>query len=497
MEKEFRVENYGVKHPKTRSILEIEKNMTCCQAVLLTNQTTAVYSNRDSLCKKTLETDAEHTHEKVFSRSSGSNARIATRDSIIALFNKEGKIRLIDYDGNRLSFIDTGSSPLRALAFLTNDVLCAGGEGCRVIVYCIYDGSRLTEIGYSDYVESITANEKYMAVSLASGELHIYEYTISETGASGAEGRKRMKIAMHEVSDLYVEKPCILQFISETQLFIGMSNGTGYVYSMAEKAITIGSTMHSKGITKVEVHGDYLITSSLDGRLRVSTHTLREISSLYAGSSIQTFNALFSTSGETAQITGVQYIIATSTGNIIVYRDRWTPDPAVPSPVIRKSGPQNIKEYTQRDTTETQTLSMSLPDEKKRGKYGRLMWTFQYRKALHFAITQGNPDFITSIMDYLHRIDRLLIAVSSLRDEQIATVAEVSIDLLKNKEFFGLANSVLVYCSNILQSRENASESPIHEIVDRAVQEIDDECLVQSMLVETTEYMKGLLTPRK
>ncbi|KAI5167459.1 hypothetical protein NEIG_00170 [Nematocida sp. ERTm5] len=496
MEKEFRIENYGVKHPKTRTIIEVERNISGCYAVVLTNQNTAVYSNRDSLCKKSLDTDTEKNSEKVFSRSSGTDARIATNDSIIALFNKEGKIRLVDYDGNRLSFIDTGNAPLRALAFLSSDVLCAGGESCKVFVYCIYDTSRLTELTYSDYVDSISSNGKYMAVSLASGELHIYEYAISDTGASGVVGRKKVKISVNEVADLYVEKSCIVQFINETQLFIGMCNGTGYIYCMEEKAITIASSMHSKGFTKAEVHGEYLITSSLDGRLRVSTHTLREVSSLYAGSSIQAFNALFSKSKD-SHITGIQYIISTTTGNVLVYRDRWTPEPVTPVPVIQKSGPQNIREYNKQDTTETRTLSVHMQSDHKKGKFGRFMSTFQYRKALLAAIDLKNVETITSVMDYLHRIDRLLISVSSLTDENISVVAEISVDMLKIREFFDLANSVLVYCGNVLQSRESVEGNPIYEIIGRAVQEIEDEYLVQSVLAETTEYIKGLLTPSK
>ncbi|KAI5190225.1 hypothetical protein NEMIN01_0924 [Nematocida minor] len=494
MEKEFQLVNYGVKPLKTRSIVEIEQNAPDSQAVLLINQTTAVFSKGNSLYKKPI--DGEEA-EKVFSRSTGTSPRIATCDSVIALYNREGKIRLIDYDGNSLSFIDTGSSAIRAVSFLSNDAICVGGESCRLQVYSTYDSTRLFETTFPEYIDSITSNGKYLAISLASGEMHIYSYFFSHTGETGIASRKKVKLMVHEITALHMEKPCLLQFLSGNSLFIGLCTGAGYVYSVSDGNITSYSAMHSKGFTKAEVHSEYLMTASLDGRIRISTHSLREVSSLYAGSAIQSFSALFSTSAETQQITGAQYLIATATGNVLVYRDRWTPEPAQPEIIIQKSGPQSIKEYSQYDATETHSVPMKMDGGARRGKYERLIFGFQYRKALSAAVKTGKVEHITSIMEYLHKVDRLISSIAYLLDEEISVIAGICIDLLRNKEFFDLAVSVLMYCGNILYGRETAYNSSIYEIVDRAVQESEEELLTQSALIETSEYIKGLLAAEK
>ncbi|KAH9385509.1 uncharacterized protein NEMAJ01_0405 [Nematocida major] len=491
MEKEFRIANYGVKPPKTRSVIELERNIPDCQAVLLTDPSTAVYSKGGVLYKKAIEGETG----KVFCRSSGKSAKIAVCDSVVALFNSEGRIRFSDYAGNGLSSIDTGSRPLRALAFLSKDVICTGGEACRLMVYSIYDAKRLAELSFSEYIDSITANGTHLAVSLSSGEIHIYAYALHETGTPGQEGQKKLQMSLEEVSASHVENPCLLQFIDRDQLFIGLSTGMGYVYSMEKAAISTYCSMHSKGFTKAEVHGDFLITSSLDGRLRVSTLSLKEVSSLYAGAAVLGFNALFCRSEGRKDTTGVQYIVATATGNVIVYRDRWTPEPQKEAPVIRKSGPQNLKEYTRADTTEMHTVPISLQEEHKRGKYGRLMFTFQYRKALGASLKSENLELITGVMDYLHKIDRLITSLATLTDAEISVLAGISVDLLKTKEFFGMADSVLTYCSKVLYGRAHTRGTPICEVVDRALQEIEEEFLVQCTLLEVSEYIKGLMRP--
>lgn len=492
MEKEFRIANYGVKYPKIRSIIEVEQAVTECLSVLLTDHKTAVYAKGDMLYQKCTETG----EEKVFSRSSGSAPQLAAMDSVIALFNAEGKIRLLDYEGNRLSYIDTGNSALRALAFLSPNILCTGGESSKLMVFSICDSIKLAEKNYSEYVDSISANQKYLAVSLANGEIYIYRHTLREEQEIKMTRKEKMELTLQEISVWQVEQPCSLQFISEDVLFIGLSTGTGYLYSISESAVTGYSTMHSKRFTKIEVHGEYLITSSLDGRLRVSTHSLREVASLHAGSAINTFNALFSKS-EAGQIRGIQYLLSTSTGNIIVYRDRTTASQPPAEEQIQKVGPHNIKEYTHADATEVRSLPIKLEEDHKRGKYARLMHTFQYRKALVSAIKTGNLETITGVMEYLYKMDRLIISLSFLTDEDIFLVAGISVDLLKHKEFFPVADAVLVYCTKILCSREKATDTPIYGIVERAVQETEEEFVVQSMLLETAEYIRGLLKPVK
>lgn len=489
MEKEFRIENYGVRPLKTRSIIEIQQNVPEAQAIILVDQNTAVFSKGNSLYKKTI---GEEGIGKVFSRSTGTSPKIVSCDSVIALFNREGKIRLIDFDGNSLSFIDTGNSPIRAVSFLTSNIICTGGESSKLQVYSIYDTTRLFECTFTDYIDSITSNGKYLAVSLASGEIRIYSYFFNESGETGIASRKRVKLLLNEMSGINVESPSVLQFINDKSLFIGLSTGLGYIYSIEDGLITSQSAMHSKGFTKVEVHETYIITGSLDGRIRVSTHSLREISSLYAGAPILSFSTLFARTD--SKISGVQYLLSTTTGNVLVYRDRWTADRPKEEPILRKTTPHTIQEYSKTDTTEMSTVTMSIFDTERRGKYARLIHTFQYRKALSSAIKTGNHELITSIMDYLHRIDRLIGSISCLTEDEVSVTAGISIDLIRIRKFFDMSFSVLMYCSDILYDKEGNNRSPLIEIVERAVQEAEEELLTQSTLIETVEYIKGIIT---
>ncbi|KAI5181330.1 hypothetical protein NEOKW01_1524 [Nematocida sp. AWRm80] len=496
MQTEYRSKDYGLKESKVKDVFEVATGVPSSYAVLLLDGTTGIYAKEGVLYKKQLPEGPE----KTFASGVGTETRIVYDDGVIAAYNKEGKVLLLDKSGSRLGEINTGDSPIKDAAFLSGEYICVGGLSCRLRVYSISEKPIAFEEVFNEYIDSISANDSYLAVALSSGEIHLYQYKIQNTVIGVSSKQTTRSISITKVSILQMNKSSVVHFVSSTNLFIGVSTGTGYIYSFEHSSIIYENAMHSKEITQISTQGEYIITSSSDGRLRVSTQMLREVCVIHIGSPILTFSAMFISNNpqENSQpiFIGAQYLIVTSAGSIVLYRDKWTDTPAEKEAPIKATRPKTLSEQSKISSSTVESIqTISAPERTTYGKYERLIKSFQYRKALLHAAIKKERNALASVMEYLHKIDYLLQTLKLLPDEQIYEVTDLAIDMLREKRFYDLSHSVLLFVSTILENREHPETSPLYALLDKASQEVEEELSVHSLTTSLSAYLSSLVFP--
>ncbi|KAI5192598.1 hypothetical protein NECID01_2004 [Nematocida sp. AWRm77] len=520
--KEFRLDNYGIKHAKNKTIVEVCTEAEDTHSVLLLDEQTAVYTTASTVIRKTLS----NGEEKALVKNAGTTPRLAHKDGVLAVYNKEGSVRLLDTHGRRLKELPCEGHPVRAAHFLGQSLLCFGGEQCRLTVYSFVEARTVCEKAFSEYIEHISSNSKYLALSLANGEVHIMAYTVEDATEGYSSILSTTAFSLEDKTVLEMGKPAVLQFVGEDALFIGLSSGTGYVYSLVENALLCESTLHSKQITNAEYKNGFIITSSLDGKLRISTTSLREVSSLHVGASLLSFSALFREEAESAPASsrgglssdlslslspssspspsqfqrgqalangtqqGSQYLMSTSAGNVLVYQDRWnTPSPSAEERVS-KPAPSTLFMHTLSSSTiPHESVSFFMRNPQRRKKYERMILRHEYGGALADAAEKKDREAMSSILQYLFGINQHAIALPLLSDENLATLCDMCIDYLRDKAFFEAAASTLYLCSDILLQKEVPEENPMYPILERGLQELEEECLVQSTSLSFSEYL--------
>lgn len=490
--REFRLAEYGIKEAKNKQVVEVSRDAEDCYSVLLLDSETAVYAKGSAVYRKTLP-DGD---EKSLIKNAGTTPRLAYHAGVLAVYNKEGDVRLLDSEGRRLRELSYGGYAVRTVHFLGDQLLGYGGEQCTLVIYSLLDGQVVHEQAFGEYVVSLASNGQYLAVALASGEVYLFDYELAESTSGESAIVSTSQFSLRERSVLDLEKSAVVQFIGEDRLFIGVASGTGYVYSVADESLLGEAALHSKLITGAAYQNGWIITSSLDGKLRISTPALREVSSLHVGASLLGFSALFrGTDSATAQrLPGSQYLMTTNTGNILVYQDRWTAPPAPAAPPAAKSTTTLYRHTLGAPTIAGETVRLTTRDPLKRGKYEKLMARHQYAKALAHAAGRKDRESVSSMLQYVHHTPFYLTTLSLLTDDQLAMIGDMCIDYLRHPSYFEVAESVLHFCSTMLLARETPKRSPLQAVLDRGIQELEEEYLVQSTGAALSAYLNSVVS---
>ncbi|OAG31782.1 hypothetical protein NEDG_00257 [Nematocida displodere] len=533
MEKEFRLASYGIKERSDKEIVEVQIGVPDCLAVLLVAPGVAVYAKGGTL----YQVGVSAKTEKVFARTGGSGMKLAATDGVIAAYNKEGRIRLLDYAGNRLREIECGEAPIRSVAFIGGSILCAGGESCKLQIYDLSEAAPIHEESFAEYVESIASSTQFLATALSNGDVHIYSHSTPNTPntlntsntsenhtpntPNTPENLKNLKnqkasIVLEKKRVLALGRGCTVLFLGEDKLFIGLVTGVGYIYDVRSGHIVNESILHSKGITSAQVFGEFLVTASLDGKLKVSTLGLREISSLHLGSPILAFSAQFGALEDRAPSTfsplslldtpkpeekacfGSEYLISTANGDVLIYRDRWETKVGEVFAAERVRTPSTLlarSAATPSLVTEKKRLGRAAPVKRETIEW--MVATFQYRRALTEAVSSKDRESLSAVSEYIHQAGRLAPILASLPEEAIGEVVDMCIDHVREKHYFPVSREVLQVYGALLSGRKGADTSPLFAHVDRAIQELDEEYYVHSSCASLTEYIKLVLQPGK
>jgi len=491
MKEEFRLDDYGIKETEKKDITEICSKSEPVVSVLLLDKDTAVYLREKAFWKRSVSTG----EEKQFMKSVGTSPKLVRRDSAIVMYNKEGAVCVFDLSGKKLRELCGEGTPIRSACFLTSTLVCVGGESCKLLVYSFAEVQPLFTRVFSDYIEHVASNGKYIAVSLSNGEVHVVSYRIEESSGGVSERYERIAMHVEDAGVIDTEKPATVHFVEMSRLFIGLSSGASYIYDVEEKSVACESIVHSKTITGVEMHGGFLVTSSLDGKLRISTKSLREVSSLHVGSPIISFSAVFGNVGDgREECAGSEYLISTQFGNVLLYRDAWVEKPADKIREERKSAPRTLLDHSKSASSIVDAITaVKTAPVIKRTKYERLVYRYEYIKSLSHAAQNGNRQALSSILEYLFNTDRHISSLCYLEDEDMAVVCDMCIDYVKDPEYFKVSASVLELCMRALLERKRAAESPLYPVLERALQETEEELQVQGASAVLREYLSTLI----
>lgn len=486
MEQEYRVDNYGIQEKVTGEVREVCCSLPDCFGVEWAGPDLALFAHEGAVYKKNPFSHPEEEKKRAFSRPGGSLVRLCRRGEIIVSYNSEGRIRLTDTQGNRLREIESGKSAIRSVAFLTDQYIASGGEACRLRIYSILEDTVVFEEEYRDYIESISGSDTYFAVALSSGDLHTYKYSTREVQEADTVQRAKSRFRAEREEVMSLGHAAKVLFVSDSELFIGLGTGAGYMYDIETRTLLSEVSMHSKAITSAQLHGEFLVTSSLDGKIRVSTKELREITSLHAGAPILALSAVFGEKG------GSEYLISTSTGNVIAYRERWEKKEEKKekkeTPVFRS---RTLYEAASSASTRPHSLlSLQPRDKQSLNEYEHLVRGFLYQKSLELAISKQDRYTVSSLLAYMHGVDRLSGALLAIPEESLAYVADICTFYLREKSFFPVSESVLKTCVDIMEKKLRASASPVFSELPRALQELEEECMVQSAFIALSEYIQ-------
>ncbi|KAI5170671.1 hypothetical protein NEFER03_0130 [Nematocida sp. LUAm3] len=483
MEKEFLLENYGVIESQNKEVCEEVSGAGKAPCTSWISDTEYIYLNGSILYKR----HVEKKEEKRFCRVGGEVSGFIHKNDVIAAYTREGVVRIIDGAGNRLSLIEADTLPIRAASFLGEDMLCVGGESSTLKVFRLSEKQMLLKRSFSDYIESISCSDKYIGVSLSNGDIYIYRYTVSKEIVRGSENIERSSLEIEEVSLINAEKASSLFFLSSNELFIGLSSGLSYIYLVDKQSVVYEAAIHSKSISSVSLHGEFLLTASLDGRVRISTKKLKEVTSLCVGDSVFWCSSRSPTNG-----TGSKYLISTISGDIVLYKENWNIEKITEKLQKRKNKVKTLAEISLSTSTNiNSSQKIDLPQKRKKNNYEGLLVSFHYRKALLLSISSKSRPITIQIIDYLSSINKLISTISTLSDEDISYVLEICIDLLKEKKMFYAAHSVLLFVSDLLSSRESPQSSSLYGPMDRAIEELNEEYTVQCTIHSTSEFIKA------
>ncbi|KAI5185637.1 hypothetical protein NEHOM01_0963 [Nematocida homosporus] len=499
MESVFRLVNFGIKEEKTRSQVEsIAESLGDSLGVLWLSSNEVLYARNCAIYRKQVpiststssdkSTDKSNDNssdkkitskgDKLFAKMGQTISRLLMSDNVVVAGTREGALRLFDTSGKRLGHLSTPPG-LRALCFIRTDMLCLGGESCLLHIFSL-TGEVLLEKAFPEYIESVTASQTHLVVGLANGDVYLYAYKVVDSSQS--------KVELEEVLVFSLGRAAVVQFISAELFLVGLSSGYAYIYSVVQ-GVVAEAALHSKAITQAQTLGEFVVTSSLDGRLRISTSHLREITSLYLGVGLTTFAAIKS------PVLGSAYLLLTSAGDLLAYRDRWEEvKTSEPMRVANKTPPRTLFQHTRAQTTPiTNTTKLGFTAYVKLSRCEMLMKSFQYRRALSEAIQVEDRETVTAILEYLFTANRLTTTIRTLSDQDHSYLVDTMTDLLRNKKFYPVAHEVLLIYTRALAARTPQTITPLQHPLDRAIQEAKEEWEVQSMTQTTLNYAHMLL----
>lgn len=493
MEKELRLENYGIKEHTNKSMHVVATGVSDCLGVLCLSRAETLYLNAGTLYKKGI--DQKEQKEKVFLKTGTFTAKLAHANGTIALYNKEGVIKMADAAGTKLGIIECSPGP-RSLFFLGADMLCVGGESCTLQIFLLSGGPALIEYKFDEYIDSISASTKYIAVSLASDEVHIFRYFSSSVVIGVSEKQEKREVRLEHVSVFSAGRPCVLCFLGESAVFLGLSSGAGYIYSIEEECITAEGYLHSKAIVAAEQHGPFIVTASLDGRLKISNaNTLREVSSLYVGVPILSFHALFHPITDTSpDANGNCYLISTSSGEVVMYRDKQQAVAKSEVQLRKKPIIRTLYEHSVRSASSVQeSVQVQINIPKRQSNIEGLLSSFQYRKALILAMQDKSTTVRSGVLAYLDSVGRIEQTIYTLPDKELASITDLCTEMLRYSFFFSMCASSISFSAALLTKRYLPKDTPLYEVVCRAYEEVKEECLIQEALHITAENINIII----
>lgn len=483
MQAEFKIKDYGLKQTISNNLMQLASQVQDPTAVLFLGGGKAAYGRGGSLYRIDVPEEEpsslegarrrEALGEKVFAKMGGATVRVVERGGVIAVFNNDGRIKLVDREGVQLRSMDVGRHPINAVEFLSEELIAVGGEGGRLCIYRTTEERPLyTEEGFKDYVESIASNGTHMAVGTLDGEVHLYKYSVEEKEeCDGTVRRQSEQVRVEKAGVLGLGRPVAkIKFLSESRLFIASATGYSVVYDLNDSCIVAEKHCHTKLITDAKVCGGFLFTASLDNKFKVFTDELALVSSFALDSPIISFDV--SLGGES----GSQYLFSTYNGGIWVYRDRWRREVrGAGAPPAKRM--KTMREYNQcADVVVKEAAEIDIPRGAQRNRYESLIKNFFYRKALALSVRRRDRSEAIAILEYLHTVGRVKQGVSCNEEEVVAELIDLAVDLLGDEGLFAVGASVITEVlrayPDLLVRAGSAIEDKLEYLLDSVAEEI-------------------------
>lgn len=441
METEFRIDHYGIAKEADGNLKLLTEEACDAQGVVFLEGGAILYSKMETAFKlpnaeSFLAEDGELSLDapgKVYAKLSGGGIRVVERDGVAVLFNSGGTIKLLDHAGMKLRYLDERPHAIKAAAFVSASVLAVGGEERRLKVYNIADEKPMFVSGpFTDYIESIACNEKYIVVGTSNGELHAYSHNVPSAHREGEQPPLVLKkLASHSLSHPISSAV----FVSATRAFLSLTGSSCLIYDVEMGEIVKRKYCHAKMVTSAKWHDGFLFTSAMDGKVKVFNDRLSLVSHLSLEFPILSFDV------STDEATGHRsYVFSTKGGGLWVYKDSWKREGQAKQGPRKAKRIRTMREYNENsEAPVSSVMRISTARARKRNLYESLVKSFFYKKA--FLLSLENDDFhaTIAILEYLHKIGRVKQAVVGHGKKTLLHIIEVVVDLLSDGDFLQLS----------------------------------------------------------